>query len=252
MKHFKLIAPVLIVIFINTVFSQNNNDKSNKSPYDSLGYSKMIDSMMNVYNKNGKKQYNDYVNKSSKQNHGNSLFGVNIDVILGLNFSNTSFDMNKDTAGLGSTGSKTGPSIGANINFRIFGFSLGTGFAYSSKGFKTGNSNSVNANYFNIPLLFAYNFNIKSVEIDLNAGPYLGILLSQDNSSIYPMKNLDIGITGAMQGSFFFNQYLGVLLGVKYEQGGLNNLLKTTGNNNFINSIKTTNWCVYSGMKFNL
>jgi hypothetical protein len=66
------------------------------------------------------------------------------------------------------------------------------------------------------------------------------------------MKNIDLGITAAMQGSYFFNQYLGVLLGVKYEQGGLNNLLKTTGNNNYINSIKTTNWFIYSGMKFNL
>ena len=251
MNFIKFLSMLLIIFFINTTFSQNN-DKSGKNSQDSLGYSKMIDSMMNSYQKTQKKQQDEYTKKNNRNRGGNNLFGVNIDVILGMSFSNTTFDMNRDTAGLSNTSPKTGPTIGANVNFRIFGFSLGTGFAYSSKGFKTGNSNSVNANYFNIPLLFSYNFDIKSVEIDVNAGPYLGILLSQDNSSVYQMKNIDLGITAAMQGSYFFNQYLGVLLGVKYEQGGLNNLLKTTGNNNYINSIKTTNWFVYTGMKFNL
>jgi len=99
--------------------------------------------------------------------------------------------------------------------------------------------------------MFAFNFNINKVEVDVAAGPYLGILLSHDTSQYYSMKNLDIGIVGTLQGTYFFNRFLGALLGLKYEHGGLNNLLEssTTLNNN-ITSMKTRNWFIYSGIKF--
>lgn len=173
-------------------------------------------------------------------------------MIFGVGISNTSFELNKDTAGLSNTNSKTGPSLGVNINLRLAGFSFGTGFNYSSKGFTSSNSSSYSANYFNIPLMFAFNFNISKVEINLSAGPYVGILLSQSGSQYYQMKNIDIGIAGSIQGNYFFNKYIGMLLGVKYEQGGLNNLLKSSGVNNYVSSIKTQNWFIYTGVKFAL
>ena len=99
--------------------------------------------------------------------------------------------------------------------------------------------------------MFAFNFDIKRVRIDLAAGPYIGILLSSDANSQYTMKNLDLGIVANVQGTYFFNRFLGTLLGVKYEQGGLNNLLQNTpGSNNNVTSIKTTNWFIYTGIKF--
>lgn len=232
------------------LLAQTKSDTLYKSGYDTSKISKMRDSIMNSY----QKQYGDYQKKLNEQKGnqrglGSGLFGLTIDLIVGAGFSKTSFDLSKDTAGLSNTGSRTGPLVGANVNISLLGFSFSTGFSYSSKGFTT-NSNSYSANYFNIPLLFAFNFNIKKVEIGVAAGPYIGILLSQDQTQNYALKNIDLGITGTLQGTYFFNRFLGALLGVKYEQGGLNNLIQSNAANGYINSIKTTNWFIYSGVKF--
>lgn len=253
MKTVQLTLILFLFAAYGTIFSQSKSDSLNQKHADTLNnYSKMMDSLMNVYTK----QYNEMSHQSNKNNHqkgaGNSLFGVTIDLILGAGFSKTSFDMSKDTTGLNNTNSKTGPMIGANVNIRLLGFAFGTGINYSSKGFTTNNSNSFNANYMNIPLMFTYNLDISKAEISLSAGPYAGILLSQGSSQYYSLKSIDIGIAGSIQGSYSINNYLGVLLGVKYEQDGLNNLLKTSPVNNYISSIKTTNWFIYSGIKFTL
>lgn len=253
MKFHKSILILFIVLIIQPVFSQQKNDSLYKNTYDTAYYSKMRDSLMKVYS-NQNKDYEKMVNKqqSKQRGFGSSFFGLNLDVIFGVGFSNTTFDVNNDTTGLSNTNSKTGPMLGVNVNFNLIGFALSTGFNYSSKGFKTNNSDVFSANYINIPLMFAYNFNVKRVEVDIAAGPYVGILLSQDTSQYYSMKNIDIGIAGTLQGTYFFNRFLGALLGVKYEHGGLNNLLKTGTSNNYVSSIKTRNWFIYSGVKFAL
>ncbi len=232
------------------LLAQSKTDTLYRSAYDTANITRMRDSLMNNY----QKQYGEYQKKLDEQKRnqrgsGNSLFGVTVDLIVGAGFSKTNFDVNNDTTGLSNTGSRSGPMIGANINLRLLGFSFSTGLSYSSKGFTTA-SNSYSANYFNIPLMFAFNFNISKVQVDLAAGPYIGILLSQNQPQGYALKNIDLGITGSLQGSYFFNKYLGALLGVKYEQGGLNNLIQSNAANGYINSIKTTNWFIYSGIKF--
>lgn len=251
MNNLKLVLILTFLFSCQLAFGQSKSDSLHKNTYDSLRYSRMVDSMMNAYSK----QNETYKKQMEKQNQnqrglGNNFFGATIDLILGVGFSKTTFDVTRDTAGLSNPNTKTGPMIGANINLRLIGFSIGTGFNYSSKGFTTTNSNSYNASYINIPLMFAYTIDIKRVQIDLAAGPYIGILLSQDKTQMYELKNIDIGIAGTLQGSYFFNRFLGALLGVKYEQGGLNNMLKTGAANNYVSSIKTTNWFIYTGMKF--
>lgn len=249
MKTLKLILILFLFTASGTIFCQSKSDSLNQKKADTLyNYSKMMDSLMNVY----KEMSHQSNNSSHPKGSGNNLFGLTLDVIFGVGISNSSIDMSKDTTGLNNPNSKTVPTIGAYLNIRLLGFAFGTGINYSSKGFTTNNSNSFNANYLNIPLMFTYNFDIKKTEISLSAGPYVGILLSQSNSQYYNLKNIDIGIAGNVQGSYTFNNYLGALLGVKYEQGGLNNLLKTSPVNNYISSIKTTNWYIYSGIKFNL
>ncbi len=248
MKNLKILI-IFLVFIAGAAFSQTKKDSVKTTYPDTLYNSKTMDSLMRVYSK----QMDDY-NKQNKRNNrgsGNSLFGVNVDVIFGVGISNTTFDVINDSTGLNNTNSKTGPNLGVNVNLRLAGFMLSTGFNYTSKGF-TANNSGYNANYFNIPLMFAYNFNISKVEIDLSAGPYVGILLSQDQSQYYKMKNIDLGIAGSLQGNYFFNNYIGMLLGVKYEQGGLNNLLQTGGANNYVSSIKTQNWFIYTGVKFAL
>jgi hypothetical protein len=253
MKTLKLTLILFLFAASGTIFSQSKSDSLNHKQADTINnYSKMMDSLMNVYTK----QYNEMSHQSNKNNQrkgaGNNLFGLTIDLVFGVGISKSSFDLSKDTTGLNNPNSNTGPMIGANVNIRLLGFAFGTGINYSSKGFTTNNSNSFNANYLNIPLMFTYNFDISKTEISLSAGPYAGILLSQNNSQYLSLKSIDIGIVGSVQGSYTFNNYLGALLGVKYEQGGLNNLIKTNSINNNISSMKTTNWYIYSGIKFTL
>jgi hypothetical protein len=215
----------------------------------------MRDSLMKIYSRQQKEQQREYdkmmkKQESKKRGLGSNFFGATIDVIFGVGISNTTFDVTKDTAGLGNTNSKTGPMVGANVNFNLLGMSLSTGFNYSSKGFTTGSSESHSANYINIPLMFAFQFDISKVEVDLAAGPYVGILLSDDKSQYYQMKSIDLGITGTLQGSYFFSRFVGALVGVKYEHGGLNNLLESNGMSNYVSGMKTRNWFIYSGIKF--
>ncbi len=253
MKKYILLSILFVAIAVQFVSAQNKGD-SLKIYSDTANYSKTIDSLMKVYteqNKEYQKTMKEQQEKyeSKKRGLGSSFFGLTIDLILGVGFSNTTFDLSRDTAGLNNTSPKTGPMVGANVNFNLLGFSISTGFNYSSKGFTTGNTEH-NANYINIPLMFAFNFDISKVEVDIAAGPYVGILLSNDTSQLYTMKNIDLGIVGTLQGTYFFNRFLGALLGVKYEHGGLNNLLESNGTNNYVSAIKTRNWFIYSGIKF--
>ncbi len=179
----------------------------------------------------------------------NSIFNLNLDVQLGMDFANTKFDLNKvdsTTSGLNSTSSKIGPAAGVILSIDFLGFGFTTGFLYSSKGFQQTDGTNFNLNYFNIPLLFYFDFEIGKVIIDGNAGPYFGLLMSTDNSPIYSVKKFDFGLTGNVQGAYMISKYIGPLLGVKFEYGGLNNL----GNNESINSIRTTSFFIYTGVKF--
>ena len=88
--------------------------------------------------------------------------------------------------------------------------------------------------------------------IDGNVGPYFGLLLSQDEitsnptSNPYLLKNFDLGLTGNLQGTYMFAKHLGVLLGGRFEYGGLNNLIS----NELISSVSTQTFFIYTGMRF--
>jgi len=250
LKYIRLVLLVLSVLTVHTVSAQSKNDSLYKNAYDTTNYVKMRDSLMKVYSGMNKDFTKGMTGESKQKGLGSSFFGLNLDVIFGVGISNTTFDLSKDTAGLNNTGAKVGPMIGVNVNLNLIGFAISTGFNFSSKGFTTNNSESHNANYFNIPLMFAINFNIKKVEVDIAAGPYIGILLSSDTSQYYALKNLDIGIVGTLQGTYFFNRFMGALVGVKYEHGGLNNLMETGASSNYVSAIKTRNWFIYTGIKF--
>ena len=246
MKCFK---SAMILIVVLTMHSLAQNNENGKYFSDTTNYAKMRDSLVSAYTKEYKAYKEAMDPGENKKGLGSSFFGLNLDVIFGIGFANADLELNRDTSGLSNPNTKTGPMLGVNVNFNLMGFSLATGFNYSSKGFST-NTNSYSANYFNIPLMFVFDFNISKVEINLAAGPYVGILLSQEKTENYALKNIDLGITGSIQGNYFFNRFLGAVIGVKYERGGLNNLLESTGVNNNVTSVKTQNWFIYSGIKF--
>ncbi|MCC6866504.1 MAG: outer membrane beta-barrel protein [Ignavibacteria bacterium] len=181
----------------------------------------------------------------------NSLFSLDADIKFGVGISNTHFELNKpDTTGqLTTTSSKVGPTIAATLSLNFFGFGFTTGFAYGNKGFESSNGNKNNLNYFNIPLLIYFDFNVgEKVRVEGNLGPYFGLLTSQDQNTLYKAKNFDFGVTGELQFAYMFNNYMGVLLGGNYEYGGLNNL----SNNELVKRMNTSTINIYTGLKFEL
>lgn len=134
-----------------------------------------------------------------------------MDIQLGLGIANTNFDLNKTdsaTQTLNSTSTKVGPSIGAIVSLDFLGFGFTSGFQYSNKGFETSTGDKSNLNYFNIPLLFYFDFNVgEKIRIDGNLGPYFGLLLSQDNNPLYKVKNFDFGLTGTCRGIYVQQVY---------------------------------------------
>ena len=239
----------LLIFIVNSSTLQAQNDSLRKTSSDSANYTKMYDSLMNVYAKQQKQYENQQ--ESKQRGLGSSFFGLTLDVIFGVGISNTQFDVNGDTTGLSNANSHTGPMLGVNVNFNLLGLALGTGFNFSSKGFQTGSGTQENANYMNIPLMFAFGFDVsKKATIDLAAGPYIGILLSQEKNEYYQLSNIDLGIVATVQGNYFFNRFIGAMLGVKYEHGGLNDLIDNSAASNYVSSVKTRNWFIYSGIKF--
>lgn len=179
----------------------------------------------------------------------NKLFSLDFDVKLGASISNTNFEMNVPNDTLTNSTSKVGPLFGANLAVNFFGFGFSSGIEYGAKGFKTADGETNNLNYFNIPLLLYFDFNVgEKVRVEGNLGPYFGLLLNQTNDPRYKVKNFDLGLTGNLQLAYMFNKYMGVLLGGKYEYGGLNNL----GNNEEIKKITTSTINIYTGLKFEL
>jgi hypothetical protein len=184
----------------------------------------------------------------------NAIFNLNFDIQLGADFSKASVDVNEngDTSNtaqknaLQTTKTKVGPSIGAILSIDFLGFGFTTGLHYTGKGIKTESGQfDQNLNYLNIPLLLYFDIDLGKVLIDGNVGPYFGLLVSQEENSLIKVKNFDLGLTGNLQGAYLIQKHVGILLGLKYEYGGLNNLVQ----NQSINSIKTNTFFVYTGVK---
>lgn len=200
-----------------------------------------------------KKGIGSYLNDAKEElQRKNKLFGLDVDIQLGLNVANTNFELNKvndSTQQYNATQTKIGPAIGAILSLNFFGFGFTTGMQYSNKGFETVSGEKTSLNYFNIPLLVYFDFDIgQKIRVDGNLGPYFGLLLSEPENPTYGVKNFDLGLTGNLQFAYMFNKYMGVLLGGKYEYGGLNNL----GRNENIKRITTSTFNIYSGLKFEL
>lgn len=237
MKTLKLFFLLIVMNLSLTVvtLSQQKNDTARVKLQDSVA----------MIMKQAEKMQKEYARKMEEQENmngqQNSLFGVRLDLILGYTSSNANYETNTNAGGV-QTNIKNGAFGGANITLNLMGFSFTTGVSYSSKGFKTDNGNDYNMNYFNLPFLLSFNFNIGKVLIEPSFGPYVGIMLSGNNDSMY--KNIDIGALGSIQGSYMFQKHLGALVGFKYEYGGLNNLSK-----NSTSDLHTKTWTLYSGLK---
>jgi hypothetical protein len=116
---------------------------------------------------------------------------------------------------------------------------------------KPNTSMYVTANYLNIPLNIHFGGMIsETVGIDFNGGPYLGIRTSSpDNvSNGSGFKDFDFGLNGTLTGNYVFAYPLGVIFGVDFQYGGLNNL----GSTKSVDRISTLNYSFFSGLRIGL
>lgn len=182
----------------------------------------------------------------------NKIFRFDADIQFGLGISKINNELNtvdSNTQELEDTKTKYGPSVGAILDLSFFGFGFTTGAQYSSKGLKTTSGTSTSLDYINIPVLLFFGIELGKARIDMNFGPYFGILVSQDKTEYFGLKKLDIGLTGNLAGAYMFNQFIGALLGGKYEYGGLNNLQENTGS---VKKTTSSTFFIYTGLKFEL
>ncbi|TRZ66571.1 hypothetical protein D4R20_00355 [bacterium] len=142
-------------------------------------------------------------------------------------------------------------STGLTLNGRSFQITTPSVIPPALDTTKKSISSYVAANYLDIPL----NFNIggmlsEKLGLWFNGGPYLGILISSPdkNSQSTGYKNFDFGLMGTLTGNYVFAYPLSVILGTNFKYGGLNNL----GSTSMVDKITTTNYTVFTGLRFAL
>lgn len=187
--------------------------------------------------------------EAEKLRKKSSLLSMDLDLKLGTGWGNTNYDVQKQipvSQKLDSTKVKMGPTAGVILSLNFIGFGFTTGVQYVNKGFEYSTGEQNDLEYFNIPLQFYFDFNVgKNIRLDGSVGPYLGVLITQDENPVIMAKNFDFGLGACLQLAYMFNRYFGVLLGSQYEFGGLNNL----GSNEYVSKITTSTVNVYTGLK---
>ncbi len=170
--------------------------------------------------------------------------------------------------GLGAynTGSKVGFNIGALVYTKLFdSFQFSTGLDFVGKNFEvtppanvnTGGTppagaridstaKSISNNYLNIPL----NFNFGGMITDkfgltFNGGPYFGLLLSTNDNSGLGYKNFDLGLNGSLTANYKIAPLTSVLLGARFDYGGLNNL----GRTQYVDKVSTSTIAIFTGIR---
>lgn len=200
--------------------------------------------------------------ETEKQYHalqtGKNLVDFYIDLQLG--YGSTSANVNSRSGSDYNTNSKGGFNLGGLIYINIAeAWSFSSGLDFFNKSFEvettdtttgfTGTVQEVSNQYLNIPLYFNVGGMISDkVGITFMGGPYLGLLLSTDAEQSLGYKNFDLGLAGTLTGNYVIAPLVSVILGTKFQYGGLNNL----GSTENVESIHTTNYTVFTGIRFGL
>lgn len=182
-----------------------------------------------------------------------------IDLQLGYGSTNANID-SKNTATTYNTNSNGGFNVGGVFHLSIADvWSFSSGLDFFNKKFEvTTNDTTVAAanrvqevsnQYLNIPLYFNVGGMVSDkVGFTFMGGPYLGLLLSTDENQGLGYKDFDLGLAGTLTGNYVIAPLVSVILGTKFQYGGLNNL----GSTENVESIHTTNFTIFSGVRFGL
>ena len=254
MKNLKLI--LLLALLMGSV----NSYADWKPEFSKTGIPKNEKSKLN---KDYKLAYKDFQEKSGK------ILDFYVDFKLGgtSTSANVTSAAGKDSY---NTGSKVGFNIGALIYTRLFdAFQFSTGLDFNGKNFEVTPPNNINSgtpvpasdsvsklsqkvanNYLNIPMNFNFGGMItETIGLTFNGGPYLGILLStDDNRTGMGYKNFDLGLVGSLTANYKIAPLTSILLGAKFEYGGLNNL----GNTPYVDKVSTSTLGFFTGIRFSI
>lgn len=193
--------------------------------------------------------------KWHKKKTANALFGISLDLTAGYNSTNPNVEQRVSTASIG-TSSKGGINFGALFNITVLGINLTTGLDFLNKKYEIENPidsigsviDSVKKTYANqyldIPINMTFSTMIsENVGVSFSGGPYFGILLNPSNAA-NGFKDFDLGLNGILTGKYYLNPFVSILLGGKYQYGGLNNLLS----NQVVEKVNTNTWGVFTGL----
>jgi hypothetical protein len=222
-------------------------------------------SLSNKVTNDKSKLYSDYKNAKKKFDYEiGKPVDFYIDFQVGAGTTNANISKGTSAKSDYQTKSKLGYITGALVYINIFDvISFSTGLTFEGKSFTVtppnisipypgydSSSVYIPNNYLNIPL----NFNIggmitENVGLTFNGGPYLGILLSKPgNIGGLGYKNFDLGLNATLTANYVFLYPFSVILGTKFEYGGLNSL----GSTQTVDKITTTNFTFFTGMRFSL
>lgn len=249
MKNLTLIV-ITAVIFISGdfAFSQGNSGFDTKFKLNSEK-----DFKKEIFNRDYQKA------KLTEKSKTGSLLGVSVDFQLGFNSTNANVEA---TGGKSDypTDSETGFTAGAFLNLGLFeSFNLTTGIDFLKKSFEVDKTNPSDtlgtptqeiekfvSNYFNIPL----NMNVGTklsddIGVDLSFGPYFAFRMNDQSIDGFGYKNFDLGLNAMMTLNYALNPFMGIILGGKYQRGGLNNL----GSTEYVEKVNTNMWGVFTGLR---
>lgn len=197
--------------------------------------------------------------KKKADRQAGSLLGASIDFQLGYNTTNANIEATGGEADY-PTESKAGFTAGALVNFSLFGSAnLTTGLDFIKKNFEVDKTNPSDtlgqpvsdieefaSSYFNIPI----NFNVgtmlsDNVGVNLSFGPYLAFRMNDQSIDGFGYKDFDLGLNGILTFNYMFNPFMGVILGGKYQRGGLNNLASTE----YVEKTNTNMWGIFTGFR---
>ncbi len=256
----KVISVFLMIVFIVSYNIVRADGDPNKLLYKKYNNEK-IESKINLDYKKAKDEF--------EFRSGKKIIDFYIDFQLGVG--GTSANVSS-ASGVGEykTASKLGFKTGALFFISLFDkVSFSSGLSFNGKSFemttptvtpptvfdttkvKPNTSMYVTANYMNIPLNIHFGGMLsETFGIDFNGGPYLGIRTSSpDNvSNGSGFKDFDFGLNGTLTGNYVFAYPLGVIFGVDFQYGGLNNLGKTSS----VDRISTLNYSFFSGLRIGL
>jgi len=248
-----MFSKVILVLFVLSlsfnVFAENDPSK----PYGNNGYK--VDWKLKSDYKKAKKQYDYSVGKP-----------VDFYIDFQLGVGSTTPHITPTSGNLAVTEkAKLGYTVGGLVYLNIFNaFSFTTGVSFDGKSFavqepRTNLNTSVDslstayvpANYFVVPLFINLGGMVsEKVGLWFTGGPYFGFLMSKPNDQYKGLgyKNFDLGLNGTLTANYVIMYPFSVILGTTFKYGGLNNLINTPE----IEKVTTTNFTVFSGVRFAL